>query len=216
MLESNPGKRNDLDAFKTAILASNSDMELFTDHTREFLRYFKAVQHIRGLTDGTRRVRPELVVYIGRPGVGKTTRIMSSCKDDDTHFQNDSGWWDGYRGQKTIVLDDFRGWIPLHLFLKLIDVVPLRLPIKGSFTPNIAAERVLISTNFLPCDWWKDIAENQQAAVTRRISKLILWDQDGEVQEYSSWEEFSNEGTVGDYRTFLANGFTEPILDPVL
>lgn len=192
-------------------------MEIFESND-DYAKYYKLVSHVRGLANGTRRTRPDLVVFIGRPGVGKTTRIMSSVQDSETHFQSDGQWWNGYTGQKNIVLDDFRGWIPLHVFLKLIDIVPLKLQIKGGFTPNVAPEKVWISTNFMPCDWWKDITGNQLQAITRRISKLVIWDEDGEMQEYSSWEEYLAEGTYHGYKAFLARDemLLEPVMDPVL
>lgn len=182
-------------SFKDAVLAKQSDAELVSNFPGQYLRYFKAVQHLRNLDGGTRRVRPELVVFIGRPGVGKTTRILSEVEGPDGSlanvcFQNDPQWWDAYKGQKLLVLDDFRGWIPIHVFLKLIDVVPLQLPIKGGFTPSVAVEKVYISSNFMPIDWWKDLKPNQYEAITRRISKVVVWDEDAETWAFDTWQEF--------------------------
>jgi len=212
-----PGTRTDLAGFKKSILDGKRDLELFEEHTSQFLRYFKGVQAIRMAAPGTIRVRPDLVVCIGRPGVGKTTFILNEIKDSigDTHFQSDSQWWDGYTGQSNVVLDDFHGWIPLHTFLKLIDVVPIRLQIKGSFTPWFAAKKVYISSNFLPTDWWKDMAPEQLSAVTRRISKIILWDEDGEQQTFESWDAVKYEYPLDHYKEWL-KGDVEPKMDLVV
>lgn len=212
-----PGTRTDLAGFKKSILDGKRDMELFEEHTSQFLRYFKGVQAIRMAQPGTIRVRPDLVVCIGRPGVGKTTFIIEQIKDSvsDTHFQSDSQWWDGYTGQSNIVLDDFRGWIPLHTFLKLIDVVPIRLPIKGSFTPWFTAKKVFISSNFLPTDWWKDMAQEQLSAITRRISQIHYWDEDGERQSSTSWEDFIKDFEITAVAKWL-KGDVEPKMDLVV
>lgn len=205
-------------------------MELFESHTNTFLRYTKGIDAIRRAQAGTVRARPELVVCIGRPGVGKTTFITSEIatsdgKLPDCHYQNDSQWWDGYTGQGTVVLDDFRGWIPLHTFLKLIDVVPIKLPIKGSFTPWFAAKKVYISSNFCPTDWWKDCPPEQYKAITRRISKLVIWDIDNEIQTYlregekSAWDVMVEEGDANlkQFQDYLKDmPISEPLLEPVV
>lgn len=200
-------------------------MDLFNAFPTQFLRYSKGIDAIRRSQCGSIRARPELVVCVGRPGVGKTTRIVSEVKSADSnevpdcHFQNDTQWWDGYTGQANVVLDDFRGWIPLHLFLKLIDVVPVKLPVKGSFTTWFTTKRVYISSNFMPAQWWKDLSDNQYGAITRRISKLIIFDEDREVQEWTThehmtaWDQYLAEGTINSFTKHLA--FEEEPKSPV-
>ena len=43
---------------------------------------------------------------------------------------NGSLWFDGYRGQKTILLDDFYGWIKYHTLLQITDGYPYQAPTK--------------------------------------------------------------------------------------
>lgn len=209
-----------MESFKDAILSGTSDLDLFAQHPGSFLRYTRGLQAVRTAMAGSVRTRPELLVFIGRPGVGKTTRIISELKDastSGTHYQNNPKWWDGYSGQEDVVLDDFSGWIPRDTFLKLIDVVPIRMEIKGGFTPYFTSKRVFISSNFLPVDWWKDLAPEQVRAVTRRISKMVIWDEDGETQAFESWEEFISQqpDQIEIWRHVLKDGNEEPKLPPV-
>lgn len=166
-----------------------------------------------------------MVVLVGKPGVGKTSRIIAEIERDygsleKAHYQSESQWWDGYQQQPVVVLDDFAGWIPLHTFLKLIDVVPIKLQVKGGFTTWFTSKTMYISSNFMPLQWWKNCSPNQYDAITRRISKLVLWDRDGEVQIWSTnadenaWDAYMRENRYNDDKAFL--GDEEPQMEPVL
>ena len=47
--------------------------------------------------------------------------------------QNTNGtlWFDGYRGQKTLILDDFYGWLKYGDLLKILEGHPYRCQMKG-------------------------------------------------------------------------------------
>lgn len=54
-------------------------------------------------------------------------------------------WLDGYHGQKTIIFDEFYGWIKYDLLLRICDRYPLQLPIKGGFVQCQATTFVFTS-----------------------------------------------------------------------
>lgn len=61
----------------------------------------------------------------GRSGVGKTHAAFTNLSPE-THYDKplDDKWWDGYTGQETVILNDFRGEIAYPTLLTLIDKWP--------------------------------------------------------------------------------------------
>jgi len=57
--------------------------------------------------------------YYGETGTGKSERAFKDY-DHNTHYHyvGDNGWWDGYEGQHTVILNDFNGHIRCHKVLK--------------------------------------------------------------------------------------------------
>ncbi len=71
-------------------------------------------------------------IHTGPTGTGKTR----ACYDSDAFMiHGDSlDWWDGYCGEKTLVIDEYSNQISLTKLLGILDGYQLRLPIKGGFT----------------------------------------------------------------------------------
>jgi len=104
----------------------------------------------------TRHVYVE-VIY-GDPGIGKSHSIHERWKDNfhDKVFRYTMGmgdWFDGYKGQKVLFIDDFNGWITAGKMLQYTDKYQLNVQVKGGF---VAAEweHVVIVGNIEPQAWW--------------------------------------------------------------
>ena len=99
-----------------------------------YVRYANGLQKLSlTLEPPTRDVR--VVAYWGEAGSGKTESAMKSG-DFYMLSQNTNGtlWFDGYRGQKTLILDDFYGWLKYGDLLKILEGHPYRCQMKGSST----------------------------------------------------------------------------------
>ena len=82
---------------------------------------------------------------------------------------------DDYHGQKTIVFDDFSGWMKQSYALRVCDKWPFALENKGG---SVAAEyeNVVFTSNFHPAEWWQG---GLRDAMKSRIFGLD--DREGEV-----------------------------------
>lgn len=92
--------------------------------------------------------------YYGPTRGGKTRRVLAKYVDnlDDLFILRRTGkttWFDGYSGQKAILLDDYLGWLSADVFLALTDIYPLHVQIKGDFT-YVNFETVYITSNLHP------------------------------------------------------------------
>lgn len=125
-----------------------------------FCRYHKGLALLQD--KGLRWRDVKTYILWGETGLGKTRAAMAV--DDVYKLDPPYTWWDGYQGEKRIVLDDYKtGNIPRGQLLNLCDGYRLRLETKGSHT-WAAWEEVYITTNYNP-ECWDD-------ALLRRVNKI--------------------------------------------
>lgn len=85
----------------------------------------------------------------GPPGTGKT-HFARLHYGQDLYLKAQNKWWDGYKGQKFVLLDDFDCRNALAHYLKLwADMYPFNAECKGS-SICIRPEKFIITSNYLP------------------------------------------------------------------
>jgi hypothetical protein len=85
--------------------------------------------------------------------------------------QPSTKWWDGYRGQEVVVIEEFTGKIGVEHLLRWLDHYPVSVEIKGSEVP-LKAKRFVITSNVDPRDWYPDICQEQRDALMRRLGTI--------------------------------------------
>lgn len=169
------GKRNDLKKFIEDVKNGARNNELIENHSSIMARYYKFANVIRSAACEEKALsihnKPiEVKVLVGLPGTGKTRYIYDNHKIEDI-FRPDLSrniiWFDGYKGQDVLLLDDFDGQINYSYLLTLLDRYFLNLPIKGGFTHK-AWTKVYITSNEHPNEWYSN--RDNIDALLRRIS----------------------------------------------
>lgn len=79
-----------------------------------------------------------------------------------------SEFWDGYRGQENVVIDEFRGGFHISQLLRVLDRYPVILQVKGSSVPS-SIRRVWITSNLHPRDWYPVLDVSTYDALKRRL-----------------------------------------------
>lgn len=108
-------------------------------------------------------------VFWGKSGTGKSQRAWelggpnSYPKDPNTKF------WDGYQGESTVIMDEFRGKIDISHLLRWFDRYPVRVEIKGSSVP-LRATQIFVTSNLNPRDWYPELDPDTLEALLRRIN----------------------------------------------
>ncbi|AUM61791.1 Rep [uncultured virus] len=165
------GRRNDLIEIKSKIDEGKDELSISQEHFETWSRNYKAFREYKKLITPKRRVKPRVIVLWGESGTGKTTRCINEG-GEDAYWKDPDEWWDGYEGQKTIVLDDFYGWLKYSVMLRLLDRTPLNVGFKGGKAAMVA-ETIFITSNDNPRDWYPNVPNKK--ALLRRIDEEVRY-----------------------------------------
>lgn len=167
----NAGRKATLKEVCEQVLEGKSDYDISRAAPEQFARHHKGIGALRiaaRVPTERRTWKPELWVIWGNSGAGKSWFAQLNWGDVSTVYWKPQGtkWWDGYYGQETVVLDDFKGsWMPLQDLQRLVDRYPLLVETKGGYTPMLA-RRIVITSNPHPSRWY---ANDDHGTVMRRI-----------------------------------------------
>lgn len=114
-------------------------------------------------------VEREVQVYWGPTGVGKSRRAWEQAGLQAYPKDPRSKYWDGYRGQEHVVIDEFRGDIDIGHVLRWFDRYPVIVEVKGS-SVVLNARKIWITSNISPTNWYPNLDEPTKAALLRRLN----------------------------------------------
>ncbi len=167
------GQRTDLEKLKKMIDDGGTMKDIADQDFGSFIQYNRGFQEYKKLVDRVRRktFRKVKVIHIhGKTGTGKTRKAMAYSDDTYKIQGNALQWWDGYEGEKTLVIDEYDNQIACTELLGILDGYQLRLPIKGSFT-YANWDRVIITSNYKRLH--ESAKEMHKDALKRRITQII-------------------------------------------
>lgn len=104
----------------------------------------------------------------GPPGIGKTHKARALASES-LYIKSQNKWWDGYNGERFVVLDDFdRQGVCLGHYLKIwSDKWPCTAEIKGG-NVKLAHEKFIVTSNYHPSELWLDDPQ-MLSAICRRF-----------------------------------------------
>jgi len=165
------GQRKDIEEAFKAIAESG-------DWTAAGAKY--ALKYASGCIKAAAKFPPPLredlkVICIkGDTGIGKTYWAWHTFPNLYSPYYGNAGiWWDGYDRQEVVLLEEYRGQVPLQKLLQILDPYPLRLEVKGGTVPAFF-KMVIITTNTSPSDWYQDkigqfTRDKEREALARRL-----------------------------------------------
>ncbi|AXH73075.1 MAG: putative viral replication protein [Capamivirus cipi] len=181
---SKQGQRTDWMAIRDRIMQGASEFDIMMEFPMQHGTCSSGIRRMIMLRDKERAKHadpymPEVIVYCGPAGSGKTYRCASDPdykSDGYCMLQQASGkaYFDGYEGESVVWFDEFGGSLfPFSIFLAIVSEWGTRVETKGSsvvFHPK----KILISTTRWPCEWWPESRHfnKDPFQLYRRISKL--------------------------------------------
>lgn len=131
--------------------------------------HYGAIKRIR--QDNLQPIALERVVNVfwGSTGLGKSRRAWAEAGMDAYPKDPNTKFWDGYNGQRHVVIDEFRGSISISHLLRWLDRYPVIVEVKGSST-CLVATHIWITSNLDPRFWYMDLDEETRNALLRRLN----------------------------------------------
>lgn len=169
-----PGKRTDIEEAATDVMSGQKRLrEIAEDHPDVFVKYCKGITSLYHATMPVRSADSpkEVIVHYGPTGTGKTRK----CYDLQAHIQGpeQGKWWDGYDRHSTIIMDEFRGTLPLGYILRLTDRYPMQVEIKGGMT-QLVANTIHFTSPVHPAYWYSSTTyvDGKIDQLKRRITQI--------------------------------------------
>lgn len=151
---SSQGARADLNELKDSILNGSMTVDDITiDDPVKFHQYGRTLNKLEDLR--MRKVfRTEMTVgiwYYGDTGVGKSHKALEGFTPD-THYMYpyDNGWWDGYKQQDNVVINEFRGEIKYAKLLDLVDKWPTCVKRRNREPMPFVSKNIIITSSKHP------------------------------------------------------------------
>lgn len=178
---SQQGKRTDIDNICELISDGNSNKDIIKTCPSAFFKFHKHISVFRSNLLEPRNFKPMVSIFFGTSGTGKT-RAAVECFKDESYYMwgpEQTKWWDGYEGQKKVIMDEFRGQLPLGYILRLLDRYQMKVELKGSMCEFVADE-IIITSPCHPRLWYAQLEqENVLAQLLRRIDCIKLFRDNG-------------------------------------
>lgn len=186
------GHRTDLDKLRDRIINGTSVDEITMENPMAFHQYGRTLERIEDIVNREKH-RTEMTTcdwIYGDTGKGKS-HIAFTEYSNKTHyvFKNDNGWWDGYKGQDIVVINDFRGEIKYSELLQLIDKWPYFVKRRNREPLPFTSKHIIITSSLKPEEIYYNINCKDSMEQLKRRIKLIHKTQIA-VETKRNWIEY--------------------------
>lgn len=189
------GERTDLLAVKALVKQGKRPMDIADDHDEHFVavaRHHVFFERYHHFTQGKRMKTDfdpvQVFIRWGEAGAGKSRYVYDTFPDVYTMPDNTAQWFGSYNGQSTVLFDDVEiGNIPsLSTFKRITDRYPIEVPVKGGFV-WWKPKRIFFTANSHWTVWWKQLTEQDQEAIKRRLTSVLYLRKGSDpVEEYAN------------------------------
>ena len=112
-------------------------------------------------------------VFHGPTATGKTRRAWEEAGMEAYPKDPRTKWWDSYRGQKHVIVDEYRGAIDIAHLLRWLDRYPVFVETKGSTEPLLAVT-FWFTSNIHPQLWYPELDDRTWLALERRLNIIEI------------------------------------------
>ncbi len=161
-----------------AILKEHGLTALSEQRPTVFIKFSRGFEKLAFLQRGKRATPPRVILHYGPTGTFKTGLVLNRHPDA---YKKPPGskWFDGYTGQKVLLMDDFAGassGVRLDWTLQLLDRYDLDVEMKGGHC-RLMAETIYVTTNIHPSAWFDYTTRGgQYRALARRFHEVYLFE----------------------------------------
>jgi len=170
------GRRSELDAVYELVKSGVSVDEVAWDNPDIYERCHKSLTKIEDIR--LRKLRrtemTEGIWIFGETGSGKSEFAFNTYDDGNSYsYPYDNGWWDGYKCQPTVIVDEFRGQIPFNEILRMVDKHPNYYVRRRNREPMpFISKKVIITSSLHPREVFKNLSATDSIAQLYRRFKI--------------------------------------------
>jgi hypothetical protein len=181
-------QKEGLQLMKKRVDEGASDLEIAHEMFWIWAKNYRAIAKYRALLETPRSCEPPNVFVLqGETGAGKSHWARENYPDAYWKSQRNI-WFCGYEGHATCIIDEFYGWLPFDLVLRMCDKYPLRVEVKGG-TKEFKATNIVFTTNKDPRLWYPSVGDMLWKAFVRRVSKWMIFENRDKIIETDDYEQ---------------------------
>lgn len=196
-VEGKQGKRTDIEDMADLIKQGKKVEELLLENSNNVRIYARATRTFDKLEDIVRRQQKKTwitkIIWItGSTGTGKSQTVWKNLRNKAYYRkifgENETKYWDGYRGEEDVWFDDYRGEIAYNQLMQLADGYPYHVPVRGREPYPWLAKRIWITSVRDPEEVYCKQAERREGLteLNRRMHHIVKvsLDQDVIIPEF--------------------------------
>jgi len=172
---SQQGKRTDIEMATDMIVEGAKMKEVALANPPVYVKFHKGLHAFKSIILDPRNEAPTVTVLYGKTGTGKSKTAREITTDPYVWGPEQGHWFDGYEGQKDVILEEFRGQLTLGMVLRLLDRYDCKVQYKGGMIQFVATNIVITSPTH-PQDWYESIGNDKTDQLMRRITEIKCLD----------------------------------------
>lgn len=169
------GKRTDLDEVYNRVKEGESVDNIAWENPDAYGRCFKVLEKLEDIKmrKTFRTTMTEGIWIYGKTGTGKSEFVYNNFDLTQSYsYPYDNGWWDGYKQQSCVIIDEFRGQIPFNEILRMVDKHPNYCVRRRCREPMpFTSKKVIITSSMNPQEVFNKLSKNDSLSqLYRRFS----------------------------------------------
>lgn len=174
------GERTDLVEVKEKIVNGLTVDELVMEDPMTYHQYGRTLTKIEDVVL-RKKFRTWMTTcdwYWGETGTGKSHKAFEGYTPETHYVLNlkDNGWWDGYTGQETVIINEFRGQIAYSELLDLIDKWPKTVKRRNREPAPFLAKHIIITSCMKPQDVYHNLSDSDGIEqLLRRVTTVQMY-----------------------------------------
>lgn len=168
------GSRSDLLVLYEAAKSGKRGFDLIEACPVSYIKFARGINEVITYMDQPRDFKTEVRWYYGATGTGKSRKAYEEANALGSVYIKDpsTNWWDGYTGQHSVIIDDYRrDMCTFSALLRLFDRYACPVQIKGGYR-TFCSKVIFVTTPKNPSETWENRTEEDLAQLIRRIDNV--------------------------------------------
>lgn len=186
----NQGKRQDLNQVYDRIRRGENLDRIIDECPDTYLIAHRVMDRLEDihLRNRLRNFMTEGEWVFGPSGVGKSEYAFQA-PGSKYIWADDGDWWDGYRGQDLVIIDEFRGQLAYNKLLKMVDKHPnFYVRRRGREPMPFISKKVIITSSMPPWKVYKNL--DPEDSFKQLFRRFKIYEISTEGLKEHTWEEW--------------------------